>query len=236
MSKARIWELDALRGLCLLGMILVHLVYDLTELYGFFRWNYPPAFEFVMEWGGTAFFLISGISATLGSRSLRRGGIVLGCGLLVSVVTIGMWKLGLSDEGIVIRFGVLHCLGICMVLWHILKKLPIWALEVLGTALAALGIWAKNVRVDTPHLFWLGLVTSDFSSADYFPLLPFLGFFLLGTVLGRLLYAEKCSLLPKADRQNPVIRFLTLCGRHSLWIYLLHQPVLTGLMELLLLF
>lgn len=236
MSKTRIWEIDALRGLCILGMILVHLVYDLTELYGFFRWNYPPAFEFVMEWGGTAFFLISGISATLGSHSLRRGLTVFGCAMIVTAVTLGMWKLGFSDEGIVIRFGVLHCLGICMVLWHPLRKLPLWALETAGVLLAALGVWVQRLRVGNPYLFWLGLVTSGFSSADYFPLLPFLGFFLLGAVLGRLLYAEKCSLLPKADRQNPVIRFLTLCGRHSLLIYLLHQPALTALMELLLLF
>ena len=39
--KKRIWELDAFRGLCLLGMVLIHLIYDLTELYGFVGWNLP---------------------------------------------------------------------------------------------------------------------------------------------------------------------------------------------------
>lgn len=233
MSKERIWELDALRGLCVLGMVAVHLVYDLVDLYGLLSWEYPPAFAFLMDWGGVLFVLISGVSAVLGSRSLKRGFLVFSCGMLCTVVTFGMYLLGFSPD-IIIYFGVLHCLGTCMMLWPLLKKLPTLWLALLGAVLAGVGLWLRDVRVSFPWLIPLGFVTSDFASSDYFPLLPFLGFFLLGAALGRTAYAQKKSLLPRADTGSLPIRFLCGCGRHSLLIYLLHQPVLAGLCGLLL--
>ena len=89
--------------------------------------------------------------------------------------------------------------------------------------------------METPWLFPLGLTTGDFASSDYFPLLPFLGFFLLGTVLGRTVYSKKQTLLPRVNSKNFLLRFLQWCGRQSLWIYLLHQPVLSGICTLILL-
>ena len=71
-----------------------------------------------------------------------------------------------------------------------------------------------------------------FSSSDYFPLLPYLGWFLLGACLGRLLYSERRSLLPDFPAGAWPIRALRWCGVHSLWIYLLHQPVLYALVQL----
>ncbi len=225
--KKRIWELDAFRGLCILGMLTVHFVFDLVELYGFVRWDYPPLFSLIRDWGGIAFILLSGTCATLGSRSARRGLIVFGCGMLCTLVTWGMYKLDYSGSGIVIRFGILHCLGICMLLWCLCRKMPVWLLAALGVTLAALGFVFQNVQVEAGWLFPFGLVTSRFSSGDYFPLLPHFGFFLLGAVLGRTVYAKGASLLPKINDRNPIIRFLCICGRQSLPIYLLHQPALT---------
>lgn len=232
MAKGRIWELDALRGACVLGMVIVHFIFDLVELYGLVKWEYPLLFSFMTNWGGVAFLLISGICATLGSRCIRRGLIVLGCGMLVTAVTAGMYLLGMADAGIIIWFGVLHCLGVCMASWHFLQKLPTPALGLLGVAMAAAGFRINTLRADTPYFIWLGLTTPTFSTPDYFPLLPYLGFFLLGTVLGRTIYRSKQSLLPKANVHNPIIRFCTLCGKHSLIIYLAHQPVLSLLIML----
>lgn len=234
MMKKRIWELDAFRGICILGMVIVHFVYDLVELSGLIRWEYGPLFSFVMNWGGVLFLVLSGVCATLGSGRPRRGLIVFGCGMLVTAVTAGMYRLGLAEGSLIIRFGVLHCLGICMLMWCILKKLPTPALAFVGAALTIAGLAIRSVRVETPWLFWLGLVTKRFTSADFFPLLPFLGFFLLGAVLGRTLYRSKESLFPNADLRHPVIRFLTAVGRRSLVIYLAHQPVIflvTGLLS-----
>ena len=219
MKQTRIWELDALRGLCILGMVAVHLVFDLQIPTG-------KAFAFVQNWGGVLFFLLSGLCATLGSRPVRRGAVVLGAGLICTAVTLAGRALGMLPDYMIIRFGVLHCLGLCMLLWPVFRKLPGWLLAVLGAGLAVLGIYlTKCVMVEFSGFAWLGLLYPSYSSADYFPLLPYLGFFLLGAVLGRLLYAKKESLLPQWETIW-VFRALRWCGRHSLILYLLHQPLL----------
>lgn len=234
--KKRIWELDVFRGICILGMVLVHFIYDLVELYGIIDWSYPAVFSFVKDWGGVLFLLLSGVCATLGSRSVRRGLIVFACGLVCTAVTAGMYLLGFAGKYIIIWFGVLHCLGLCMILWAPLKKLPTWALAVLGAVIIAAGFWANGIRVECTWLFPLGLTYRGFSSSDYFPLLPNLGFFLLGSVIGRTLYRKKETLLPQINAESPVLKFLGFCGRQSLFIYLLHQPVLSLLCQVIALF
>ena len=99
----------------------------------------------------------------------------------------------------------------------------------LGAVIIAAGFWTNGIRVECTWLFPLGLKYRGFTSSDYFPLLPHLGFFLLGSVLGRTLYKKKESLLPGVSPKNILVRSLSFCGRHSLWIYLLHQPVLYGI-------
>ncbi len=231
--KQRIWELDAFRGICVLGMIAVHFVYDLTSLYKLVDWNLPTTFLFVQKWGGVLFLLLSGICVTLGTRSVRRGLIVFGSGLLVSAVTFAMWKFFSFHIGIIIYFGVLHCLGVCMMLYPLFKKCHWGVLLGVGAALVAAGFALMNVKFSFPWLIPLGLRPEGFQSSDYFPLLPYFGFFLLGAALGKTLYRNKASLLPKVNTRNLIIRFLTFCGRQSLWIYLLHQPILSGVLYLL---
>lgn len=226
--KSRIWELDALRGVCVLGMIAVHFVYDLTELYGIVSWQYPGWFAFVKDWGGVLFLLISGICATLGSRSVRRGLIVFACGMLCTAVTAGMALLGLSGKSIVIYFGVLHCLGVCMLLWAALRRLPTPVLGGAGAVMVVCGLLLRGCAFSFPYLMPLGFVPEGFASSDYFPLLPNLGFFLLGTVLGRTLYREKKTRFPSVRQSSPAVKFLTAVGKYSLQIYLLHQPILAA--------
>lgn len=231
--KQRIWELDAFRGLCVLGMVIVHFIFDLVELYGLVQWEYPPIFSFIKDWGGVLFVLVSGTCATLGSRSVKRGAIVFSCGMLVTAVTFGLYWLGLANSAIIIYFGALHCLGVCMLLWPLFRKLPAAWLAVVGGVLTALGLWLRTRCWDFPWLIPLGFQTPDFLSADYFPLLPNMGFFLLGAALGRVLYAKKESLLPNVNTSRAPIPFLTACGRNSLLIYLLHQPIITGITMML---
>ena len=228
--KKRIWELDALRGLCVLGMVLVHLVFDLVEMYALVDWEYPQWFVLLKEWGGLLFLLISGICVTLGSHCIKRGLLVFLCGLLCTAVTWVMAFLDFADTSMVIWFGVLHCLGICMLLWPLFSRLPTWLLAIVSAILTCAGFYfIYNVTADT----WLGvpfgIVFPGFSTPDYFPLLPYLGLFLFGAVLGKLIYKGKTSLLPNVNPRNPIIAFFTMLGRHSLWIYLLHQPILAAL-------
>lgn len=233
MDSKRIWELDALRGLCILVMVVIHLVFDLVELFGLVHWVYPPVFAFVKDWGGVIFLLISGVCITLGSRCIRRGLIVLACGALCTLVTAFMYWFGMADRGIIIWFGVLHCLGVCMLLWPVFRRLPVWALGSIGAVLVIAGFAVRGLTVSTVWLAPLGLTAKGFATSDYFPLLPNLGFFLLGAVLGRTAYRSRRSLLPRWNADAAPLRFLCFCGRQSLPIYLLHQPILSGICLLL---
>ena len=233
--KKRIWELDAFRGICIFGMMVVHFAYDLIDLYQIVDWKYPAWFLLMQRWGGVLFLLISGISATLGSRSVRRGLIVLLAGAAVTTVTFCMYRFFSFSKDIIIYFGVLQCLGTCMILWWVFKRLPTWALALIGLILVPAGLYLNTVTpVDFPWLIPLGVMYPGFASSDYFPLLPNFGFFLLGAVLGRTIYAKKQTLLPMLSEHTPIIRGLCFCGRHSLWFYLLHQPIMTGICMLLL--
>ena len=232
--KKRVWELDALRGLCILGMVVVHFLYDLRAS-GIIGNN--AVLKFLLSWGGVLFLLISGICVTLGKRHIRRGILVFACGMICTAVTAGMYALGMAGKSLIIYFGVLHCLGICMLLWGIFSRLPAWALGVLGAVLAAVGLLVfPGILVEHPWLIPLGIRFPRFASSDYFPILPNLGYFLIGAALGRTVYRKKTTLLPRVNENVLPIRFLCYCGRKSLWIYLLHQPVLTGLLALVKLF
>lgn len=233
LKKARIWELDALRGVCILGMVVVHLLFDLCYMYGLVQLQDSRLFDFVSQWGGIVFLLISGTCVTLGSHPIRRGLIVFAAGMLVTLVTVGMFRLGYADKSIIIYFGVLHCLGICMLLWPLLKRAPLWLLPTLGIALTFVGLYiAENVLVETKSLIWLGFMYRGFESSDYFPILPYLGFFIFGIYLGKTLYPDKQTLFPKINSRFFLIRFFSICGKLSLFIYLLHQPLITGAIEL----
>lgn len=229
MPKQRIWELDCLRGAALIGMIGIHLIYDLVDLFGVLPWRLPEWYLLFKNNYGAIFLLISGVSVTLGSQHLRRGAVVFCSGFLVTAVTLGMYLLGMADRSILIYYGVLQCLGTCMVLWAAFRRLPDWTLVLLGLVFVGLGLWLRPRWFDVPWvLIPLGFTPGWFASSDYFPLLPNLGYFLLGTVLGRCLYKEKTTRFPKTD--GP--RLLCWMGRHSLLIYLLHQPILAAIVLL----
>lgn len=229
--KKRIWELDALRGFLLLGMIGIHLIYDLVDLYGILPWNLPHWYELFKNNYGASFLVLSGISATLGRHPVKRGIQVFCSGFLCTAATYGMYVLGAADKGIIIYFGVLHCLGLCMILWAAAGKLPTPVLAVLGFLFWAVGIYLRGCAFPFPWLTFVGFAPYGFVSSDYFPLLPNFGYFLLGAALGRKLYPSRQSLLPESTEIFPALQWL---GRHSLLIYLLHQPILAGLCALIL--
>ena len=233
--KNRIWELDALRGICILGMLVFHLMYDITDLFCLVSWQLPRWADWISTAGFMTFLLLSGVCVTLGSHPIRRGLIVFGCGMACTLVTWLLARLELSSADLVIRFGILHCLGLSMLLWPIFRKLPIWSLACIAAVVLAVGgyIETTDLHIANRWLFPLGLPYPGFSSGDYFPLFPYLGWFLLGAAAGRWLYKTGQTRFPSADPEQPLIAFFRFCGRHSLSLYLIHQPLFIGLLTLL---
>ena len=150
------------------------------------------------------------------------------------LVTCGMYFLGFANKGIIIYFGVLHCLGVCMLLSPLLKKLPWWVLIPVGLAVIFMGDLLKGVRSDSIFLIPFGIYPAGFASSDYFPLIPRLGYFILGIAMGQTLYKNKKSSIPE-PKFFP-FNALGFLGRHSLFIYLVHQPVIAALVFLVSLF
>lgn len=233
-KSGRIWELDALRGLCIICVVVIHAIFDLVYFAGV-ELTLPPAYVFIQRYGGVIFVVLSGCCATLGSKSFRRGVIVFACGMLISAVTAGMYLLHMAARDVIVYFGVLHLLGVCMMAYPLYKKLPTQALAAMGVMLVVAGYVIQGTLVECKFLFPLGLCYPGFASSDFFPLLPHLGWFMLGTCAGRTLYREKKTLLEGSFGRSWPMRALQWCGRQSLFIYLLHQPVVYGVTELVLL-
>lgn len=227
MSRERVWELDFFRGICIVGVVIVHIVFDLQYFMGI-EINTPLLFNIIQKYGSLLFILLSGICVTLGHRSIKRGLIVFACGILISVVTFFVT----GSETDMVWFGILHLLGICMLLYPLLKKLPGPAMFFLALAIILTGGWFRTFTVSVKFLFPLGLVSPSFGSGDFFPIFPNLGYFMIGILLGRTVYSEKKTLFPKVRTSNSIIRAFSFLGRHSLWIYLGHQPVVYGIILL----
>lgn len=232
MKKNRIWELDALRGLCILGMIVVHFVYD-VRAFTPTALSIAPWFFTVQEYGHLFFVLISGICVTLGSRCVKRGLIVYACAMIITIVTVVM-DYALHMGSVRIWFGILHLLGVCMLLYPLFRRLPHWALGLVGLSFVALGYWFTTFTVDVDYLFPLGLRSGRvFTGSDYFPIFPGFGSFLIGAALGKSLYRRKQSLFPRVKSDFFIVRWLSFIGRNSLPIYMLHQPILYAIVMLL---
>ena len=233
MVKSRIWELDAFRGVNILWMMVIHFIYDITVLFPLFTGPLPVWYVATMPLCGISFIALSGICVTLGSRPIRRGLTVLAGGMLCTLVSSALAWFGFCGREIIIYFGVLHCLGCCMLLWPLFRSWPGWLLMIAGAALVVLGWYLSTLSADTFWLIPFGVETPWFRSSDYYPLARNFGIFLLGAGGGRYLYGKKVSLLKKVRPGNFLVRFLGWLGKKSLPIYLIHQPILAALAAVL---
>ncbi len=225
-NNTRVWEVDFLRGIALLLMIYFHLIFDLKEIFNY-NVDYTKGFNaFTGRAAGTLFILLSGVSCTFSRNNLKRGLKLLALAMVITVVTY------FYNPDMIIVFGVLHFLGVSILLYSFLKKLDAIWLTILGTVIFTLGNTVKNITLDFDYLFIFGLTSDKFVSADYYPLIPWLGIFIYGIVIGKLLYKEKKSIFNLNTEFNMEKNIISWLGRHTLPIYMIHQPVLILLIAL----
>ena len=233
-QKTRYRWLDILRGAAVVNMVAFHFCYDWFEVFArqpgwYFLWPSRLWQQAIC----CTFILTAGFSAYLGRRALRHGLILNLCGLAVSAVTL----LALPSEAV--RFGILNLLGCAVLLVWLLRP----ALEKLPAAaglcaslflfaltrhlpegyLGLLRLWRQELPAGLYRwniLAFLGLPGPTFTSSDYFPLAPWFFLFLAGWFFCRLARPGLDGFLPRLS--CPPLEWV---GRHSLGLYLIHQPV-----------
>ncbi|AWJ86227.1 hypothetical protein TSH58p_22120 (plasmid) [Azospirillum sp. TSH58] len=229
-TARRVGVIDLARGVALLAMALYHGSWDLTylgladfDLFG------DPLWLAARTGILGSFLILSGLSLTLAAaggtdrrRFLRRFALLVLAAAGVSAVSLAMFP----DSPIF--FGVLHHMAVASLLGLALLRLSWPALLLLGVAVIALGQTVALPLFDEPWLRWIGLMTFAPESNDYVPIFPWFGGFLFGMALGRMWRPG-----PATTPGGAVGRGFAWAGRHSLAVYLLHQPVLFGLLSLL---
>ncbi len=238
-SKRIVW-LDYLRAVGIIFVMWYHLIYDINAFYGSCGWIYSEGMNIFRDCMVAMLVLISGVCCHFSRNNLKRGAVCFGFAMLLTLVTYIM------DQRLYIRFGILHMFGISMMLYGLLsplfrfKRKWIAAMLMLAGFLLTfllsnevLGLYRlplislPHELYQSPYLFWLGLPDISFVSADYYPLLPWTLLFFAGGFLGE--YVKKYL---KCENM-PDIKAFSFIGRHTMILYLVHQPIYYGVFYLL---
>lgn len=233
-KKERYHLLDSLRGLLLIMMIIYHTMYDVMILDdGNFSVRNTVCYIFQQSigWG---FIFLSGMCRAIGKRHLRRGLIVLGAAAIVSLVTY------IFTPNQAINFGVLVLIGSSMLIVIPLEKVIKDAYAPFGFLLSlVLFLLFRNVAkgnlgfeglvfMELPEFLYqnygtayLGFPPVGFTSGDYYPLIPWFFLYMCGYFFWKY-FGNKVWLQKPLTFKVPVLSFL---GKHSLIVYLLHQPL-----------
>lgn len=225
----RFLSIDLLRSAAILGMIIYHGAYDLREFKNAPLDPFSGGWLMLQRSVAITFLLLVGISAVLSSakgdllrRFLKRAVIVEACALIVTIVTF------FFDRVAYVRFGILHMIALSLVLLPLFLPIKRWNL-LFGLLVVVFGTVWDPPRAETTLLLPLGIMPRMFQSIDYFPLIPWFGVVLIGAGLGVHLFEGKTPRL----KANALTRVLAFPGKHSLLIYMVHQPVLLGLLNIL---
>lgn len=237
---------DAVRGLALLNMIIYHGVWDLVYLFGRdWKW-YRSEGAFIWQqcicW---TFIFLAGLCQPMGRRKLPRALLVFVCGMIISLVTV----IGMPQSQVV--FGVLTLIGTCTLLMIPLERFLIKCPPVIGmivtmvlfiltrsvnTGYLGFGQWQLCKLPENWYCSWgstfLGFPMKGFYSTDYFSLIPWMFLFLAGFYTYHLL--QKRQLLAHLEKSR--VKGLEWLGKHSLPIYMLHQPILYVMLNIIFLF
>lgn len=236
-TRPRLWEVDVLRGLAVVAMAFFHFMWDLFYLRLTDVNVYSDGWQLLARSIGTTFMFVMGVSLTLDAarlhnnprellkRQLRRGLIILACGMAVTVGTL------LFAGQSFVRFGILHLAGTSIILAYPFVRAKPWLSALAGVVVVGLATVVGNMTAANELLVPLGILPRGIDMVDYYPLIPWFGVVLLGIAAGQVIYPNGVRRFSLPDLGgNPISKGLRFLGRNSLVFYLLHQPVLIGLL------
>jgi uncharacterized membrane protein len=232
--SARLPLIDAARGIAVAAMVVYHFSWDL-RYFGFIAADVEGdlGWRLFARSIAASFIFIVGVSLVLSTRSgldparfLRRLAIIAGAAVAITVVT---WFV-FPDS--FIFFGILHHIAVASVLGLPFVSAPIAVTAAASALCFVIPSLLAGPALDHPWLLWLGLSTYAPRSNDFVPLFPWFGVALAGIAATRMLpLLPACAArLGEFGKRTP--EALIWAGRHSLGIYLLHQPLLFGLLYL----
>ncbi len=242
-KKNRIPLIDTVRAITVISMVVYHLMWDLVYIYGYDFGFYKGRTGYIWQqsicW---TFILLSGFCWSLGKNKLKRGFTVFLAGLIVSVVTY----IFMPSNKIV--FSVLTMLGSMMLIMipleKLLKKIPHIIGGILSTILffitrnindGFLGFEGINILRMPEELYanylsaYIGFPPRNFSSADYFSIIPWGFLFITGYFVYQIF--KKYDIDEKLSRIGSIAP-LNVIGKNSLIIYMLHQPIIYLILEI----
>lgn len=230
--STRVESVDTARGIAIVAMIVYHFVFDL-RYFGVVRADFDndPFWLITRATIVTSFLLLVGISIVLAQRArvsrerLIRRMVVIAAS--AAAASIGSY---LVYPQTFIYFGILHCIVVSSLLAWPLASRPRQAF-VLGFAIIMAGLLLSNEWFDTRGTSWLGFTTKKPLTQDFVPLFPWFGVVLIGITLGTMLKQQAFVPIRTLAKSPAPLRWL---GRHSLAVYLVHQPLLMGALWLVL--
>lgn len=243
-TEGRLWEIDFLRGIAIILMIIFHFIYDLNHfsITHYRLWIGP--FAYTSSIIASVFVILVGISLTIflnrkkedvpikqiRLQLIKRGMKIFSLGLLITVVSYLI-----IPERFVI-FGILHCIGVCIMLSIPFLRYT-WQNFLLGSLIIIFGLYLRLFTFDFSYLLPFGFLPPKYFTIDYFPLLPWFGAVLMGIALGNILYPNGQRRIHLPDHSSVgILQKICFMGRHSLHIYFIHQPVLVSFIFLYLFF
>ncbi len=222
-------RLDALRAVAILWMAAFHFCFDLNY-FKFIRQDFyrDPFWTTQRAVIVSLFLFCAGFGQAIAweqkqswPRFWRRWAQVAGCALLV---TAGSY---LMFPGSYISFGVLHGIALMLIITRLTAGAGPW-LWLMGAVALALPHVVRDSFFDARLTNWVGLITHKPVTEDYAPLLPWVGAMWWGLASGQWVLKHRrvwvSGVLPA------VLSPLATLGRWSLSFYMVHQPVLIGLL------
>ena len=234
----RFWEVDTARGVAIIMMIVYHTTYDLDTFGGYHIQSTAGYWALFADITAGLFLFLVGVSLAISrartslrgwrlfGKYLARGLRILAYGVVLTVVFLA---LGMG----VVAFGILHLIGISIILAYPFLRLRFTNL-VLGTLIFVAGQYILAQGLDSQS-FWLlpfGIVPEGVIMPDYRPLLPWFGIVLIGLFFGNVVYGDGRRPAVLEDKAPMLAKPLLPPGRNSLLIYLIHQPIIIALLAL----